>query len=332
MTTTADLEAELRQLFREHEHLADVDAPARLASDAVSHRQSSRRGRVIFGLAATALLVAGTFLATHSPGLTKDQPTRPAAAEVGQLKEALGNFEASWAKAQPPRITMLGSPMPQVRGSGKDGNGLLFSAPFEAAPGGLSQARPGPDTVRWDTGASAVVPVMSAAETFASLQTASRELGGPCDSCWPHRITGATQTTMRDITPQGEAQIPAWEFTLENSSATVVVWAVPSTHLVVAEETSSSMSTPNFTNAVVSDDNMELTLEFVGESPECPVQYSGTTARSDHAVAVLLNTQGAPCAGMTAQDRRHITVRLDEPLGAESVLDARVGNPIRVQG
>ncbi len=45
-------------------------------------------------------------------------------------------------------------------------------------------------------------------------------------------------------------------------------------------------------SALVSDDGWEVTVQFNGEEIDCPVTYTVAAARSAHAVALLLESQG----------------------------------------
>ncbi|WP_353950122.1 hypothetical protein V6K52_10755 [Knoellia sp. S7-12] len=332
MTTTPELESALRQLFLDHEHLADIEVPERLAADAARRAQSHHRQRLILGLAAVVLLIAGAVGAQQLRGSQAQRdPALPASLPSGPLGDALRTFENSWAAAQPPRLTLLGPQLPQVRGTTDDDYVPTLKAGFAVGPNVLPTTKPADSLVRWQNGAEVGVPVMSAADTLAALRSASGKLFDPCPDCVPRRVTSATLMTTGILTPQGDAVVPAWEFVLEGTPATVVMWAVPATHTVTPAEMPESLVTETVNSVVPSDDGRELTLEFAGESPDCPLTYTASAARSAHAVSVLIEPHGDRCSGPDAQHSRHVTVRLDRPLGEALVIDATLGNPTLVK-
>lgn len=327
MTTTPELEACLRQLFQDHEHLADDAAPERLAVAATSRAKSDRRRRLVLALAAVVLLIGGVVIAQQVRSSQQDRgPALTAGLPSGALGDALRTFEASWAAAQPPKLTLLAPAAPDIQGTRSV---ETLEGGFSVGPDVLSTARPKDSVVQWDNLARATVPVMSAAETFESMQSYSVAEVDPCAGCAPNRVTGANLSTTNLWTPQGEAKAPVWEFSLEGSTSKVTMLAIPSSHLVQPAEWPDGIWGDFVMGVIASDDGRALTVSFRGEPIECPVTYSASTARSEHAVGVLIESKGKTCGG-DQQASRHVTVQLNRPLGDAVVIDAHRGHPIFV--
>lgn len=329
MTTLPELEASLRQLFLDHEHLADDAVVVRLAADAQTMIQVRRRYQLVVGVAASVAVLIGAlgiFGALQLRGGERDEaPARPAALPTGPLGDALRMFEAAWLATEPPRLTPLSRIQPALIGTTTVEDKMSLDAGLSATDAAMPASWPKNAVVRWSQGPSATVPVMSPTQTLDAVRRAQP---ATCTACAPRAVTGARLTTTLMRTATGEAQIPAWEFSLQGTPVTVVMPAIPATHVIEPDPEAFSPL-----GARVSDDGRELTLEFLGDSSECGLTYSASHARSEHALAVIIEESvPASCEGaFSIGAAREVTIQLDKPLGNATILDARHGKLIPVQ-
>jgi len=333
MTTAPDLEASLRRLFIDHEYMADDEVVPRLAAEAQRMVHVRRRRHIVVGLAAGVAVIAaalGVFSALGLPGDERTEaPAVPAALPIGPLGDALRTFEASWSAAAPPKLTFVGPLRPDLRGGTTIEDKMVLNGRLTTADTALPESWPTEAVVRWSEGRTAMVPVLSPTQ---ALDEIPRSYPIICKTCAPRVVTGARLTTMLLSTTTGEAQVPAWEFSLEGTTAAVLMPAIPETHVVKPVPEALSASFPAAEEARVSGNGRELTLTFTGESPDCNVTYTAIHARSEHAVAVQIEESSKErCNFFDVGFQRQLTIHLDKPIGDDAVLDGRHGNPIRVE-
>jgi hypothetical protein len=221
----------------------------------------------------------------------------------------------------------------------------------------LPDARPVPATMRWEDGAAADIPLVSAAEAFAAvLAEPCRQT--PCDQ--PQlRVTAADLGAVPAQTAHGWASVPAWLFTIEDTPVRIARIAIaPDTapgkvhdsfhqpgvdyarvhhgllpNATAATADSSPGSNPSATALIV---------EFPGAPPgngPCEGEYTAHVIEGVSAVVVVVQPLQKPkrardkerdvsCAPLSPFGPfRQQTVYLSRPLGERVLLDISDGLP-----
>jgi hypothetical protein len=194
----------------------------------------------------------------------------------------------------------------------------------------------------WPDGSSLPVSAIPAAQAFHGITV----LGETCPDCVPLNIVDISPGTMEISTSRGPATAPAWRFTLEKSSATLIalavgeavgVWPTPPPWDAVNPPAGRSID-----GAVVSSDDRHLRVGLIGartgaDTP-CGEDYTAETVESDLAVVVIIIVatygdlhpeQGERFCTMMGYPRT-ATAELAAPLGDRAVLEVREGLPVRV--
>ena len=217
-----------------------------------------------------------------------------------------------------------------------DNNKRALMAGLVEAPVQMPTEAPPAGEIRWHDGTTASVPLISAQQAFAAIQTGSTE---PCgDDCTPLKITTARLTTGPIETSRGPATAPVWEFIVQGTAVKVTRVAIANQITVVPPPW--DPNDPPVGIAVESASGTaggrELTVAFDGASlpgdQPCGEDYTADAVESDLAVVVIVTrhphvTIGA-CAGVGAL--RTATVQLAAPLGERAVLEVQQGLPVRV--
>src|SRR5215475_4440020 len=191
------------------------------------------RPRPIFALAAIAAALVGLsachtgrFAAPRDP-VPMQETDADRALMHQQAVDALARWDAAYAAAKQPVFAPLGELGPSVIGIGPSENEkeLLSSTDFTMDPG-LRADIPDKNELRWASGPTRPVAVVSAGAAFATM-TAS--LRSHCLGCTPTRSTPVTAARMITVsigTVDGPVTAPAWEYTLAGYSARLVMPSV----------------------------------------------------------------------------------------------------------
>jgi hypothetical protein len=206
--------------------------------------------------------------------------------------------------------------------------GLFVAAtplPSEAPPDG---------TIQWQDGTTHAVPGISAEQALADLKAAGVS---PCPDCTPLQITGARLTTATFQSSRGQAQAPAWEFSLKGTDVKLDQVAVEAQFIgpPMSELAAQPWVGPPVQNATVDASGMTLAVAVVG-APDgvdkpCGADYTAEAVESDTGVVVIVyehrNTLSAACSAVGAF--RTVQVTLAKPLGHRTLIDLQA-QPISV--
>jgi hypothetical protein len=213
----------------------------------------------------------------------------------------------------------------------------------------LSPAKPSDGMIRFP-GGSLTVPLVSAAEAYRQLdqgdpppcpgrpiQSPSLPAGpdgsvssGLATACIPLTVTAAKLGTVAVRTSRGEAQVPAWLFTIDGLAAPVARLAVAPSSVGPVPTAPGPVRPLAAELAAAQDltavDGAKLTYRLgVGA---CDTDITPLLQQRDDVVVVgggVTRSSGI----CTAQLVLHpVTVTLDAPLGARPVLDAATGQPL----
>jgi hypothetical protein len=150
-------------------------------------------------------------------------------------------------------------------------------------------------------------------------------------ACVPLTVTAARLGTVAVRTSRGEAQVPAWLFTVDGLAAPVARLAVAAAAIGTVPSPSTSALPPGAAGLVSAEDltavdGARLTYRLgvggcdrdvtalVGQRTDVVVVGGRVTRPSGTCAAILL--------------LHPVTVTLDAPLGARPVLDAITGRPL----
>ncbi|GIH95998.1 hypothetical protein ACFFMN_42140 [Planobispora siamensis] len=186
---------------------------------------------------------------------------------------------------------------------------------------------PPPAVLRWPDGATMTVALITAPAAYAELtEPEFAEEECPAVGCRPLRVTGVELGRARMATSRGTLQIPAWHFT---------VAGVPAHFSVPAVDPAAVTARP-----VAEDDRIEQVTSFealTGDPRRVRLHYGHGRCDAIHGarvhetadvVVVGVDTEftGETCPAILVLDE--ITVTLDAPVGARTVLDAQSGLPV----
>ncbi|WBB70795.1 hypothetical protein [Micromonospora sp. WMMD812] len=257
-----------------------------------------------------------------------------------QAREALARYDTAVAGAgDSPRFVPVG----ELTGQLGDWEPAHEDNKLKLLSGQVVAAGPLPDTprptgeVRWVSGETKQVPLLSATATLDRLRAAG---AGECPGCVPMKVTAARATTVRIETSRGPATVPAWEYDLEET-------AVRLTRVAVADSATVTVTPPSWDphhapgglgiqSATITRPGTRLTVAFTGSpgpaSQPCGVDYTGEAVESANAVVVIVvehrNRDDQVCPAIGAG--RTATLDLARPLGERAVLEVQQGMPVPV--
>ena len=219
-----------------------------------------------------------------------------------------------------------------------DNNKPALMAGLIEAVSPLSSAAPPDGLVTWQDGSTRTVHLLSAADALSAIEADAA--GSSCPDCTPLLVTGATLGSVTAMTSRGEAQVPAWEFSIEGTAVLVTRVAIAGA-LKVVPPVSNPSNAPvgiSIDSALISKDGLHLTATFVGAPLDaggsCGADYTAEAAESDTAVVVMVfehphwSIFPAACSAVGAY--RTAVADLATPLGGRSVLEVTQGLPVEV--
>lgn len=284
------------------------------------------------GVVAALMALAGC----GAPMATGGEPVDDRPEQRDRARAALARFDAARAR---PGLGVVGTDTwTSVVGDwsaeyGEKAKSALTAGMFVAEPP-LPTAAPAPVDVRLADGTVQRVRVLSAA---AALDAAAAAGQHDCPTCAPLRITAARPTSVPIATLGGEVTAPAWEYTLDGTTARLVRVAVDPADTVELTpppwDSPPGMSIEGATGAAAS---RTLTVHFTGSrgpaDRPCGVDYTTETVESDHAVVVIVVPH--PYSWDDLCDlmgfARTAEATLTRPLGDRAVLEVREGRPVPV--
>jgi hypothetical protein len=266
-----------------------------------------------------------------------------------QAVTALERWEAVATAADRVTVIAYGGPaLPEWSGSvGEWEPALRENAELAATSGkvfaatALPISSPPPGVVVWPDGSRREVGVVSAADALRDVRAGKVD---ECAKCVPLRITGARLGTARLDTVRGEATAPAWEFTVEGSTARLTRIAIAPADLhPISPLVTTTRGPPQVRQATVDATGRRLTSRFVGghatgDRP-CDADYTSEVAESAHAVVVIVyadiqavrGTSGSSRGAIICETTDHeytITNTLATPLGDRAVIELSQGIPV----
>ncbi|MFC0508187.1 hypothetical protein [Micromonospora costi] len=320
-----------------------------------------RRSAVLLGLP-LLMLAAGCAPAGSEPAVA---PTGPVGStSVDHRSEAFHQRAAEVAEAWRPGPAWTGGYVP-LEGptllTGDPGftpdTETAFRAGWYRDQIALPGERPADGAIRFPDG-TLTVPLVSAAEAYRQLDQGDPPVcegrpqvpplpkdgptiepgpdgwatSAPQSTCTPLTVTGVRLGTASVLTSRGEAQVPAWLFTVDELRSPVARLAVaPEAVGAVPEPSAPSRPAPTgFVGAqdIESVDGVRLTYRLgVGA---CDTEITPIVQEHDGAVVVggLVTTSADVCTEQLKLEP--VTVTLKAPLGARPVLDVLTGTPLRI--
>ncbi len=310
-------------------------------------------------LGVTMLLALTACGQTGGPGDTGPDHRQSAfeqrAAEVArtwQAAPALKSWQTGYVPLQEPTL-LVGDP------GFDDETKQAFAAGWYREQIKLPTSRPADGTVHFPDG-TLTVPLVSAAEAYQQLRQgdpppcparpmappAANPSAGPDGSDGPDRsvssgppsacilltITDAKLGTVAVRTSRGEAQVPAWLFTIEELTAPVARIAVAPSAVGAVPEVGAPAG--NLSPDLVAAQDLtrvtgaELTYRLgIGACDTDPTPLVWEEADLVVVGGAVTRTEKACNALLVLEP---VTVTLDAPLGARAVLDAMTGQPLRL--
>jgi hypothetical protein len=198
----------------------------------------------------------------------------------------------------------------------------------------LPTEAPADGELRWQSGSSRTVRLLSAQQAFAELKVGMA--GGKCSECTPLQITGATLTAGSVQTSRGPANVPLWEFTLKGSDLRVTRVAVADKVTVVppAWDPNNQPTGMSIQSATGTASGKELTVSFTGApktgDQACGADYTAEAVESATAVVVIVteHSNALPVACTLEAAIRTAVVSMASALGDRTVLEVREGRPV----
>ena len=197
---------------------------------------------------------------------------------------------------------------------------------------GQLPAAPLTGKVRWPGGATATVPLLTAAQAYRKIATERPCQGQPCPP--PLVVTGAAAGTVTVETSQGRATVPAWTFTVPSIPSPITVAALaPGSYQIQPDSLPGlpSGGLNGFTGAALgplSADPRQIHV-LVGKSP-CDTRSGALVYENSSVVVVGSWTYNphpdAPCDAML--EMGSVPVELARPLGHRVVLSVSDGRPL----
>jgi hypothetical protein len=197
---------------------------------------------------------------------------------------------------------------------------------------GQLPAAPLTGKVRWPGGATATVPLLTAAQAYRTIATEQSCQGQPC----PPKlvVTGAEPDTLAVATSRGTATVPAWTFTVRSLASPITVAALAPGSYQTQPDHLPGLKSGNldgFTGAAlgrVSAGGRQIQV-LVGKSP-CDSRSGALVYETATAVIVGSWTYdahpGASCPAVL--EMRSVPVKLARPLGNRVVLSVADGRPL----
>jgi hypothetical protein len=199
--------------------------------------------------------------------------------------------------------------------------------------GSLATQTPPPGEVRWASGQTTTVELLSAEQ---ALDEMIKSAGSLCSDCRPLEITAARLTNGSAETSRGPATAPIWEFSLQGTNVKVTRVAV-SGHISVVPPPWDPDNAPegiSIESARGTADASQLTVSFVGAPGEidqpCGADYTAEAVESPLAAVVIVvehrNPTATACRAIGAE--RTAVVDLAAPLGDRVLLEVKEGLPV----
>lgn len=262
----------------------------------------------------------------------------PAAPVDPATRTVLEAYAAAKRSAVPPALVVTG----QLQGQdgtweesvGENNKGAELSGHYTVRATLPDQATTG--VVRGPGGTQHPTAVLSARDTMDLLTSPRTDCGG----CTDLMVTGATLVTMPLGTAFGVVTVPAWRFSLQDTSVAILRVAVPPNALVRVPERPDTAGGVGAESFGVSSDGRTITVQFAGtpdvEGP-CGAEYTGTAVESADAVVVRVVEHphpqpSEPVACVAMAQARSATLTLSTPLGDRVVLDPATGQPVPNRG
>ncbi|NJP31982.1 hypothetical protein [Micromonospora thermarum] len=309
--------------------------------------------RMVALLSLSLLAAAGCAPAGSEPSVAPpSQRVRPAfderAAQVAEAWRPDSRWNSGYVPLQEPTV-LVGKP-----GFSPDTETAFLAGWYrEQIP--LPTARPADGTVRFPDG-TLTVPLIGAAEAYRQLDQGDpppcvgrpKEPGtpppatpggpddaassGPQTACIPLTVTAVELGTVPVRTSRGEAQVPAWLFTVDELTARVARLAVaPAAVGAVPEPTAPAAPPPD---GVVGAQDLRAvdgaTLTVRLGTGACDTGTTPLVLERDDVVVVgggVIRSTGV-CTDQLVLEP--VTVRLAAPLGERPVLDVLTGAPLRL--
>jgi hypothetical protein len=285
------------------------------------------------GRSASALLVAMALAGcAFAPGATD-----PAAAHQRAQAVLSAWAEAVAAAGGRASVTPVGELTGQIgdwEEAVGDNNKRALMAGMVASVNPLSGKAPPDGEVAWQDGTTTKVPLLSAQEAIAAIESTT---AAPCSDCAMLLVTEARLTSGPIQTSRGPATAPVWEFTLQGTAVKVTRVAIANPVVVTPDEVGSQLGL-RIDSASRTVGGNELTVAFVG-APDpanmpCGEDYTAEAVESDLAVVVIVTRHphfapfGEACSLVGAE--RTASATMAGPLGDRVVLDLQQGTPVAV--
>lgn len=265
-------------------------------------------------------------------------------ADAGKLHEQADAALAQWADAVAaagglPRVVVVGELTGQIgdweEQVGNNNKPALYAGMI-AAISLLPAAVPPEGDVAWPDGTTTTVPLLSAPDAMAAIQSTA---SATCDECTPMQIIAAVLSSGPVETTFGPGVAPIWEFSIEGTAVKVtrVALANPVTVAPPPWDPNHPPGGVRIDSASTTVDALELIVQFVGAplagDHPCGEDYTAEAVESDLAVAVIvtrhLNLGAGGCSAVGAM--RTAVAMLAAPLGDRAVLETQEGLPVPVQ-
>ncbi len=284
-----------------------------------------------------ALIVA--LLATALVGCQGSPNGADAAKGRQQADAALARWADAVAKAGgQSRVVFVGELTGQVgdwEAAVGDNNKPALMAGKVTGNADMPDEVPPPGQVLWQDGTTASVPMISARQAVAAIQSGA---AAPCDGCTALRITAAQLATGPVETSRGSATAPVWEFTVAGTAVKVTRVAVadPVTVAPPPWDPNNSPMGVRIDSASGEVGALELTVQFIGAplpgDQSCGEDYTAVAVESDLAVVVIVTRHPSPTIGgcSLVGAVRTAKVALAAPLAERAVLDVQQGLPVPV--
>ena len=213
------------------------------------------------------------------------------------------------------------------------GKQAVMAGAFEATAS-LPAEVPPDGELRWASGTSKAVRLISAQQAFTDLKTGAA--GGQCNDCTPLLITGARLTIGSVQTSRGQAYVPVWEFTLQGTDVLVTHVAVADRVTVTppAWDPNNAPSGLSIESATGTVGGKKLTVSFTGApkpgDQSCGADYTAEAVESATAVVVIVTEHGnwLPAACTLVGAIRTADAQMTSPLGDRTVLEVTEGLPV----
>ena len=253
-----------------------------------------------------------------------------------QAQAALGRWAEAVGRAKQQGPVFVGDLTGQIgdweAAVGDNNKSALMSGDIRTT-GSLATQTPPPGEVRWASGETTIVDLLSAAQALDELVMSA---GSPCSDCRPLEAIGAWLTSGTAQTSRGPATAPIWEFSLQGTNVKVTRVAV-SGHASVVPPPWNPNNAPegiSIDSARGTADASQFTVSFLGAPGEidqpCGADYTAEAVESPLAAVVIVvehrNPTVTACTSIGAE--RTAVVDLSAPLGDRVLLEVKEGLPV----